>query len=154
MGLLSLRDTLLPPLKDSVAERSNGVNSKLQQRREHIEELNRVRSLLKKLQVVFDLPKRLRAAIKIDALEIAVEQYSAALPVLKRFGHQVRGASRFTSGPKPLPRPTFAELLQTAVPTGSHLIPCTSRCRGRSVQLRPRQGKRPRRSWRPSGSAC
>eukprot|EP00951_Prasinocladus_malaysianus_P025086 scaffold218859_cov30-Prasinocladus_malaysianus.AAC.1 len=68
---------------DSVAERSNAVNSKLQRRRDHIEELNRVRSLLRKLQVVFDLPKKLRAAIDEDALEIAVDDYSAAAPVLK-----------------------------------------------------------------------
>uniref|UniRef100_A0A061QG84 Vacuolar protein sorting-associated protein 51 homolog n=1 Tax=Tetraselmis sp. GSL018 TaxID=582737 RepID=A0A061QG84_9CHLO len=73
---------------DSVADRSNAVNAKLQQRRDHIEELNRVRSLLKKMQAMFNLPRKLRAALDNDALEVAVEHYASARPVLERFGQQ------------------------------------------------------------------
>lgn len=40
-----------PNPTESVVERSNAVNSKLQHRQEHIEELNQVRTLLHKLQV-------------------------------------------------------------------------------------------------------
>lgn len=77
-----------------MAERSNAVNSKLQQRRDHIEDLNRVRSLLRKMQAVFDLPRKLRVALDNDALEIAVQQYAAAAPVLKKYGHQVGAFAR------------------------------------------------------------
>ena len=41
------------------------------------------------LQVVFDLPKRLQAAIKTGALEVAVDTYAEAAPLLKKYGHKV-----------------------------------------------------------------
>ena len=71
------------------ADRSSAVNAKLQTRRDHIEELNQVRSLLFKLQAVFDLPKRLRVAIDQGALELAVNSYADAAPLLKQYGHKV-----------------------------------------------------------------
>ena len=42
------------------------------------------------MQVVFDLPKRLQAALKQGALEVAVDTYAEALPLLKKYGHKVR----------------------------------------------------------------
>ncbi|KAK9817324.1 hypothetical protein WJX74_004288 [Apatococcus lobatus] len=77
---------------ESVAGRSQSVNNKLQQRRDHIEELNQVRGLLFKLQAVFDLPRRVRTALEQDAVEIAVDHYAEAAPLLKRYGH--KGAIR------------------------------------------------------------
>lgn len=74
---------------ESVAERSEAVNSKLQLRREQIEELSQVKNLLTKLQVVFDLPRRLRAALDRGALEVAADAYADAAPLLKRYGHKV-----------------------------------------------------------------
>ncbi|KAK9813244.1 hypothetical protein WJX72_011382 [[Myrmecia] bisecta] len=82
----------LKQIIESVADKSNAVNSKLQLRRDHIEELNQVRGLLFKLQAVFDLPKRLRAALDQGAVEIAVNSYADAAPLLKRYGH--KGAFR------------------------------------------------------------
>ncbi len=48
-----------------------------------------VRALLAKLQAVFDLPRRLRTAIDQGAIEIAVNSYADAAPLLKRYGHKV-----------------------------------------------------------------
>jgi vacuolar protein sorting-associated protein 51 len=48
-----------------------------------------VRRLLVKLQAVFNLPKRLRTAIDQGAVEIAVNAYADAAPLLKRNGHKV-----------------------------------------------------------------
>lgn len=48
-----------------------------------------VRELLVKLQAVFNLPKRLQAAMNQGAVEIAVNAYADAAPLLKRYGHKV-----------------------------------------------------------------
>lgn len=48
-----------------------------------------VRGLLFKLQAVFDLPRRVRTALEQDAVEIAVDHYAEAAPLLKRYGHKV-----------------------------------------------------------------
>ena len=48
-----------------------------------------MRSLLFKLQAVFNLPKRLKVAIEQGALELAVNSYADAAPLLKRYGHKV-----------------------------------------------------------------
>ena len=48
-----------------------------------------MRSLLFKLQAVFDLPKRLQVAIDQGALELAVNSYADAAPLLKQYGHKV-----------------------------------------------------------------
>ncbi|KAK9806582.1 hypothetical protein WJX73_004732 [Symbiochloris irregularis] len=88
-------DTSMASLKEmieSVADRSGAVNAKLQTRRDHIEELSQVRSLLQKLQAVFELPKQLKVAIDAGALEVAVNSYADAAPLLKRYGH--KGAFR------------------------------------------------------------
>ncbi len=69
--------------------KSNGVNAKLQHRQDHIEELNNIRMLLYKLQSVFNLPKKLRAAIDQKAYEVAVDAYSEAAPLLKKHGQKV-----------------------------------------------------------------
>lgn len=65
------------------------MNSKLQLRRDQIEELSQVKGLLGKLQVVFDLPRRLRAALDAGAHEVAADAYADAAPLLKRYGHKV-----------------------------------------------------------------
>lgn len=41
------------------------------------------------LQAVFDLPRRMRAALSEDALDSAVSFYAEALPLLKKYGHKV-----------------------------------------------------------------
>ena len=73
---------------DRVADTSNGVNSKLQKHRDTIEELNRVRTLLQKLQAVIDLPKRLKIAKDEQAYSTAVESYCSAAGILQKYGHQ------------------------------------------------------------------
>jgi hypothetical protein len=44
------------------------------------------------MQVVFDLPKCMRAALKEDVMDTAVGFYAEAQPLLKKYGH--RGALR------------------------------------------------------------
>eukprot|EP00879_Flechtneria_rotunda_P017668 GHRR01018520.1.p1 GENE.GHRR01018520.1~~GHRR01018520.1.p1 ORF type:complete len:521 (+),score=214.76 GHRR01018520.1:269-1831(+) len=77
---------------DVLAEKSSAVNEKLMKRRQHMEELNRVQQLLIKLQAVFDLPSRMKAALEMDALESAVSFYAEAQPLLRKYGH--KGAFR------------------------------------------------------------
>lgn len=48
-----------------------------------------VRALLAKLQAVFDLPRKLRAAIDQGAFEVAADCYADAAPLLKKYGHKV-----------------------------------------------------------------
>ena len=48
-----------------------------------------VRGLLFKLQAIFDLPKMLRTALEQGAVEIAVNAFADAAPLLKRYGHKV-----------------------------------------------------------------
>ena len=45
--------------------------------------------MLFKLQAVFDLPKRLHTALEQGAVEIAVNAFADAAPLLKRYGHKV-----------------------------------------------------------------
>lgn len=40
-------------------------------------------------QGVFDLPKKLRAAIDHGAYEVAVESYADVAPLFKKYGHKV-----------------------------------------------------------------
>eukprot|EP00250_Pteridium_aquilinum_P007966 c17563_g1_i1 orf=74-2464(+) len=70
----------------AVRTKSDGVNASLFERRERIEELNGTRGLLRKVQFVFDLPKRLRKCLKSEAYADAVKFYKGALPVLKAYG--------------------------------------------------------------------
>ena len=48
-----------------------------------------VRGLLFKLQAIFDLPKRLHTALEQGAVEIAVNAFADAAPLLKHYGHKV-----------------------------------------------------------------
>ena len=64
------------------------MNGKLQARQDQMEELNHVRLLLVKLQGVFDLPRRLRAALDARAHEVAVDAYAEAAPLLRTYGHK------------------------------------------------------------------
>lgn len=78
----------LKVIMDAVTEKSHTVNQKLARRRDDIEQLHKVQTLLKKLQAVFDLPKRMRAALAEDALASAVSFYAEARPLLRKFGHR------------------------------------------------------------------
>ena len=62
------------------------MNTKLAAHRDEIEQLNRVRGVLTKLQVVFDLPSRLRQCMDMGAYASAVHSYAAAAPLLERYG--------------------------------------------------------------------
>ena len=56
----------------------------------HVMSELQVRGLLFKLQAIFDLPKRLHTALEQGAVEIAVNAFADAAPLLKRYGHKVR----------------------------------------------------------------
>ncbi|KXZ52998.1 hypothetical protein GPECTOR_8g368 [Gonium pectorale] len=64
-----------------VAEKSLSVSSKLQQRQESM-----VQRLLRKLQTVFELPRKMRAALEENALDTAVGLYAEAQPLLHKYG--------------------------------------------------------------------
>ncbi|KAG2450988.1 hypothetical protein HYH02_004260 [Chlamydomonas schloesseri] len=71
-----------------VAEKSLSVSNKLQQRRESMEQLYKVQRLLRKLQTVFELPRKMRAALEEDALDTAVGLYAEAQPLLHKYGNR------------------------------------------------------------------
>ncbi|KAA8543033.1 hypothetical protein F0562_021472 [Nyssa sinensis] len=70
----------------SVQSRSDGVNTSLFEKREHIEKLHRTRTLLRKVQFIYDLPTRLGKCIKSEAYADAVRLYTGAMPILKAYG--------------------------------------------------------------------
>ncbi|GLI70392.1 hypothetical protein VaNZ11_015174 [Volvox africanus] len=69
-----------------VADKSLSVSNKLQQRRESMEQLYKVQRMLRKLQTVFELPRKMRAALEEDALDTAVGLYAEAQPLLHKYG--------------------------------------------------------------------
>eukprot|EP01018_Ginkgo_biloba_P011119 Gb_16420 [translate_table: standard] len=85
VGMESNMEQLLYKIT-SVQSKSDGVNASLFERRERIEKLNRTRSLLRKVQFIYDLPTRLRKCIESEAYADAVKYYVGALPVLKVYG--------------------------------------------------------------------
>ncbi|XP_057966548.1 vacuolar protein sorting-associated protein 51 homolog [Malania oleifera] len=70
----------------SVQSRSDGVNTSLFEKREHIEKLHRTRNLLRKVQFIYDLPARLAKCIKSEAYADAVQFYTGAMPIFKAYG--------------------------------------------------------------------
>lgn len=70
----------------SVQSRSDGVNTSLFEKREHIEKLHRTRNLLRKIQFIYDLPERLGKCIKSEAYTDAVKFYTGAMPIFKAYG--------------------------------------------------------------------
>nr|GMC58987.1 vacuolar protein sorting-associated protein 51 homolog [Ipomoea batatas] len=70
----------------SVQSRSDGVNTSLFEKREHIEKLHRTRNFLRKVQFIYDLPSRLAKCIKAEAYADAVKYYTGALPIFKAYG--------------------------------------------------------------------
>lgn len=70
----------------SVQSKSDGVNTSLFEKREHIEKLHRTRNLLRKVQFIYDLPTRLENCIKSEAYVDAVKFYTGAMPIFKAYG--------------------------------------------------------------------
>ncbi|GKV40491.1 hypothetical protein SLEP1_g48133 [Rubroshorea leprosula] len=70
----------------SVQSRSDGVNTSLFEKREHIEKLHRTRNLLRKVQFIYDLPARLGKCIKSESYADAVRFYTGAMPIFKAYG--------------------------------------------------------------------
>lgn len=70
----------------SVQSRSDGVNTSLFEKREHIEKLHCTRNLLRKVQFIYDLPTRLQKCIKSEAYAEAVKFYTGATPIFKAYG--------------------------------------------------------------------
>ena len=147
---------------------SNSVNGKLQQRQEEMEELQAVRLLLAKLQGVFDLPRKLRAAIDRQAYEVAVEGYADAAPLLKKYGHKAsarEAGQGFVDGEGEVERLTKGQA-RALLPqlAASHMLlpafslagfPCPALpCRAPS-SVWPQRWRHVPASWQPScGAAC
>ncbi|EOA19997.1 hypothetical protein CARUB_v10000264mg [Capsella rubella] len=84
-GMEGNMDQLLQKIM-SVQSRSDGVNTSLFEKREHIEKLHRTRNLLRKVQFIYDLPARLQKCIKSETYGDAVRFYIGAMPILKVYG--------------------------------------------------------------------
>lgn len=70
-------------------ERSADVSGRLDKRQQQIEELSDTRLLLRRLQAVYELPKKIRAALDSGKLEVAVDAHADVLPLLRAHGHKV-----------------------------------------------------------------
>uniref|UniRef100_A0A169WQ94 Vacuolar protein sorting-associated protein 51 homolog n=1 Tax=Daucus carota subsp. sativus TaxID=79200 RepID=A0A169WQ94_DAUCS len=79
-------DTDLQMLILCVQSRSDGVNTSLHGKRDHIEKMHRTRNLLRKVQFIYDLPTRLGKCIKAEAYADAVRLYTGAMPIFKAYG--------------------------------------------------------------------
>ena len=75
---------------DAVTARSEDVSGRLDQRQRQIEELGATRLLLRRLQAVFELPKKIRYAIDSGSLEVAVDLYDSVALLFEKHGHKVR----------------------------------------------------------------
>ncbi|KAK4482141.1 hypothetical protein RD792_009282 [Penstemon davidsonii] len=82
VGMESNMEQLLEKIM-SVQSKSDGVNTSLFEKREHIEKLHRTRNLLRKVQFIYDLPTRLEKCIKSEAYADAVKFYIGAMPIFK-----------------------------------------------------------------------
>lgn len=85
VGMESNMEQLLEKIM-SVQSRSDGVNTSLFEKREHVEKLHRTRNLLRKVQFIYDLPVRLGKCIKSEAYADAVRFYTGAMPIFKAYG--------------------------------------------------------------------
>ncbi|KAE8009362.1 hypothetical protein FH972_005802 [Carpinus fangiana] len=85
VGMESNMEQLLEKIM-SVQSRSDGVNTSLFEKREHVEKLHRTRNLLRKVQFIYDLPARLGKCIKSEAYADAVRFYTGATPIFKAYG--------------------------------------------------------------------
>ncbi|KAK3194268.1 hypothetical protein Dsin_025578 [Dipteronia sinensis] len=85
VGMETNMEQLLEKIK-TVQSRSDGVNTSLFEKREHIEKLHRTRTLLRKVQFIYDLPARLGKCIKSEAYADAVRFYNGAMPIFKAYG--------------------------------------------------------------------
>ncbi|GAA0169384.1 hypothetical protein LIER_23886 [Lithospermum erythrorhizon] len=85
VGMESNMEQLLHKIT-SVQSRSDGVNTSLFGKREHIEKLHRSRNLLHKIQFIYDLPARLQKCIQTESYADAVKFYTGSLPIFKAYG--------------------------------------------------------------------
>lgn len=71
----------------AITKFSSNISGTLQGRREQMVKLSSTHSLLKKLQLLFELPPRLKACIESESYEEAVTYYTKAQKVLKQYKH-------------------------------------------------------------------
>ncbi|XP_037282768.2 vacuolar protein sorting 51 isoform X1 [Rhipicephalus microplus] len=71
----------------TISKFSTSIGGTLQGRREQMIKLSSTHSLLKKLQLLFELPPRLKACIENESYEEAVTYYTKAQKVLKQYKH-------------------------------------------------------------------
>jgi len=78
----------LENLIGGAVNRSETVNGTLEQHQASIMNLKDTRELLYQLQLLLDVPRKLRAAINQGAYDIAADTYADASPVLKKHGNR------------------------------------------------------------------
>ena len=88
MGGLDSRLQQLEVRIGGAVTRSEAVNGILEQRQGAIMELKQTREMLRQLQLVLEVPRKLKAALSQGAFEIAVDTYAEVAPVLKRHGNR------------------------------------------------------------------
>jgi hypothetical protein len=88
MDGLDSRLRQLEILISGAVNRSETVNGTLEQHQASIMDLKDTRELLHQLQVLLDIPRKLRAAINQGAYDIAADTYADVAPVLKKHGHR------------------------------------------------------------------
>lgn len=71
----------------AITKFSGNISGTLQGRREQMMKLSSTHALLKKLQLLFELPPRLKACIESESYEEAVVYYSKARKVLRQYKH-------------------------------------------------------------------
>ncbi|XP_059295706.1 vacuolar protein sorting-associated protein 51 homolog [Lycium ferocissimum] len=107
----------------SVQSKSDGVNTSLFEKREHIEKLHRTGNLLRKVQFIYDLPARLAKCIKSEAYADAVKYYTGAMPIFQGIWRLPRSRDC-----KETQRKQFAVITNELAGFSSFLVTLLSRC--------------------------
>jgi hypothetical protein len=90
-GAMEGLDSRLRQLENLIGgavNRSETVNGTLEQHQASIMDLKNTRELLYQLQLLLDVPRKLRAAINQGAYDIAADIYADVSPVLTKHGHR------------------------------------------------------------------
>lgn len=113
----------------AITKFSSNISGTLQGRREQMVKLSSTHSLLKKLQLLFELPPRLKACIESESYEEAVTYYTKAQKVLKQYKHMPSFSGIHDDCA------AIVEVLRERLRNKFHLPEVTSRELGRVVEL-------------------
>jgi hypothetical protein len=105
----------LDSLMGGIVGKSNQISDSLGERQEEIEQLTNARLVLHRLKAALDIPRKIKAAVRAGALDIAADAYADVLPLLKAHGD--RAALKAMAAQTEILRGEVAEKLKQRLTT-------------------------------------